>query len=186
MRHAPKLRWVVLPLVVLLFRPAPARGQVTLEAHGAVGYASVDIDTWAGSSLNDWTQVSSSGYAQVFFGKAGPVALGVEGGYQKFFWYNVRIPFGTTTVLRDRNVTASRVMVVARFQGPMSPVFGEVALGAHMFDGFTDGGAAAAVGYKMKLGPMLSLPIKVRADLVNDSSTRITAISASAGLSFGL
>jgi len=171
--------------VLVAVTPAPAHAQVTLEAHAGLGYTSVNVDTWAGSSLNDWRQVAYVGYAQVFFLKSKKLSLGAEVGGQYFFWYNVALPFGTTTILADRNVKANRVMAVVRLQGA-GKLFGEAALGAHLFDGFTDGGAAAAVGYMLSGGGKVSIPIKVRADFINDPDVKMTTITATIGISFGL
>jgi len=184
----PDLRSAIVGLsaaMLVAVAPRPARAQVTLEAHGGAGYASVKMSDWAGGGLNDWQQTSYVGYAQVFFAKAGSVALGAEVGNQYFFWYEVAVPYGISTIYYEYGVQATRVMAVARFQGKGN-VFAEVGLGAHLFDGFTDGGLAGAVGYKIPVGGKISIPIKLRADFVNDSDTKLTTISATAGLSYSL
>jgi len=170
---------------VALVAVAPLRAQITFEGHGGAGYSQVDVDAWGGSSVNDWDQVTRVGYAQVFFLKLGMVAIGAEAGNQYFFWYNVRIPFGSSTILSDRNVSANRVMGVVRFEGA-GRVFGEVAAGAHLFDSFTDTGFAAAVGYKIPLAPKISIPIKLRVDFVNDPDVTIMPVTVSGGISVSL
>ena len=187
MTARPRIRTMIVELsAAMLIAAAPAQAQVTLEAHAGLGYTSVNVDNWAGSSLNDWRQTAYVGYVQAFLLTSKKLSLGAELGNEYFFWYNVAIPFGSSTILSDRNVKASRVMAVVRLQGA-GKIFGEAALGAHLFDGFTDGGAAAAIGYMLGAGgEKLSIPLKIRADFVNDPDVKMTTITATVGLSFRL
>ncbi len=160
----------------------PASAQVTLELHGVLGYNQVDVDAWAGTTAVDWNQFTSGGYAQLFFVGASVVSFGVEAGYHYLLFYQIRL----TGRVRDRNVDANRVMGVARFSLGGGSVFAEAAAGAYLFDFGSDLAVAGALGTRIRVGPKVSIPLKVRADAILDSDATMIPVTVSAGLSIKL
>ncbi|MEM9998113.1 MAG: hypothetical protein AAF809_10475 [Bacteroidota bacterium] len=170
-------------LSLVLIMPFAARAQVTIEVHGGVGYTAVDVDGWSQGTAVNWDQFAVPVYAQLFALQVGAAQLGLEVGYDYFFYYEVRIPDPFFTVIRGRDVEATRVHAVARL--PVGGrAFVEAGAGPYFFDGFTNLGATLAVGLPIGLTPRLALPIKLRTGLVLDEDASLVPLSLSVGLSY--
>jgi hypothetical protein len=81
---------------------------------------------------------------------------------------------GAAAGARGRALSTARrslqsLMALARF-GEARGTFADAGLGAEFFPGGTD--AAGAVGYMITAGQRLSVPIKVRGDLVLDKDAK--------------
>ena len=95
-----------------------AQLKVELEAGG--GYTLVDVEAVAdldNEIATDWGQGMYRFAARVFFAETSAFEVGVEGGYQYLYWYDVRIPYGSTPIYRTYDVDAKTVAGVARFKG---------------------------------------------------------------------
>lgn len=161
--------------------PLSAQTGMLLEITGHAGYTAVDVDKWAGSSANDWTQFASGASAKLFFKGLPTVKFGVEAGYRYFMWYQVVVPFGATTIIREYDISATHYGLVAR----LSPVPGmsfDAGVGAYAFDGGTDVGGHAALSKSFLSGPKISIPIGLRIDYVADKDAPMTDIGANAGI----
>jgi len=152
-----------------------------LEVEGGIGVTSVDREKWAGAITppSDWNMTAYAGGARLFFARLGTMWLGVEAGYDYFFWYTVTgagypITYGPH---------ATHVGAVVR-----APLGRRIALdggaAAYMFPDGTVFGVNAALGYFIPLGGRLSLPIKVRGDAVLASAATVVAVRALVGLSY--
>ncbi len=175
-------RTLVMSFLLLSAVPAAAGAQTRIAAFGGMGYTAVSKDAWTGhSSLADWNQALYLGNAQVLFGlPGGKLSVGAEGGYDYFFWFMNTAANGGVTY----DVTAYHVMGVLNAQ--VGNNFVEVAAGPHMFDGFTDVGVYGAVGHRFRLGPSLTMPIKLRAGAVLDSDAALKTIGGLVGLEYTL
>ena len=58
--------------------------------------------------------------------------------------------------------------------------------GFYIWEGYSDFGAVGSLGKRFGLGSNLTLPVKLRAALVNDEAAPAVMFSLSAGLEFGL
>jgi hypothetical protein len=80
-----------------LFVVSPALSQVQIDLEAGAGYTFVDIETMAdndGEIAQDWDQFMYRFAARAFFGESSGVKVGAEVGYQYFYWYQVRVPYG--------------------------------------------------------------------------------------------
>lgn len=152
-----------------------------LEIEGGVGYTSVDAQKWSEtiSDLDDWNTTAYFGGARVFFARAGSLRVGAEAGYTHFFWY--------TTPGAGYGITyrphATRVGPVVR--AALTPrIAADVGVAAYMFPDGTVAGANASLGYFIPAGRRLSVPVKLRADVVFASVTTVASIGATVGLSY--
>jgi hypothetical protein len=152
-----------------------------LEAEGGVGTTFVDKQKWSGtiSPLSDWNTTAYAGNARLFFARLGSLRIGAEAGYNYFWWYTT----GAAGTPYTYGPHATRVGPVVRAGlGRRMAVDGGAA--AYIFPGGTDYGVNAALGYFIPVGRQLSLPIKVRGDLVFDPSTTLASVLMLVGLSY--
>ncbi len=163
---------------------APMLAQGIIEADIGVGYSAVNTTSWAGTTPWDWNQTSTTEYVQGFLAH-GTVALGAELGYQNFFRYTVQYTGGGFPAYYTYGVHAWRLMALARF-GQAHGIFADAGLGAEIFPGGTDAAVAGALGYMITAGKKLSVPIKVRGDLVLDKDAKLFPLTASVGLAYHL
>jgi hypothetical protein len=160
---------------------AAAAPRFVLEVEGGAGYTSVDAQKWSETitPLEDWNTTAYLGGARLFFARAGSLRLGAEAGYNYFFWY--------TTTGAGYGITyephATRVGPVVR--ASLSPrVAADAGVAAYIFPDGTVLGANAAVGYFIPAGPRLSIPVRVRADVVFASVTMVASVTGTVGLSY--
>jgi hypothetical protein len=159
-----------------------ASGQRTIEVYGGIGYTAVDLDAWTQTRYVDWNQTMYQGSVQAFIAQAGTVLLGVEIGYDYFFWYTVPVPGYSYT--RTREADATRLMAVARLEAPTG-LFGEFGAGGFLFGDWTDLGVAASVGYKIRATPKIAVPIKLRSAYIMDADANLLPVGISVGVAVG-
>jgi len=158
-----------------------------LEVTGLVGYTAGDVDKWSGSTkVNDWDQMAWGVSARLFFKKTSVATLGVEYGYQHQMWYELRIPYLTSSFLYpDYTVAAHHINLILR--STLSPkLFLDLGAGMHFFDGFVDPGLVLGLTGLLHDGPKYSFPIGIRIDPILDSDAMLTPITANLGLGIKL
>jgi len=152
-----------------------------LEIEGGVGYTSVDAQKWSEtiSDLDDWNTTAYFGGARLFFTRAGGLRVGAEAGYSHFFWYTTSAA-GYAITYRPH---ATRVGPVIRAAlGPR--IAADVGVAAYLFPDGGVAGANASLGYFIPAGRQLSVPVKLRADVVFASAATLASIGATIGLSY--
>jgi hypothetical protein len=152
-----------------------------LEIEGGAGYTSVDVQAWSEtiSDLDDWNTTGYFGGARLFFTRVDGLRVGAEAGYSHFFWYSTSAA-GYSITYRPH---ATRVGPVVR--AALTPrIAADIGVAAYMFPDGTVAGANASLGYFIPVGRQLSVPVKVRADVVFASVTTVASIGATVGLSY--
>lgn len=163
-------------------KPVPVvAAKYVLEIEGGVGYTSVDAQKWSEtiSPLNDWNTTAYLGSARLLFTRVGSLRVGAEAGYSHFFWYTTSAA-GYAITYRPH---ATRVGPVIR--AALTPrIAADLGVAAYLFPDGTVAGAHAALGYFIPAGRQLSVPLKLRADVVFAAVTTLASIGASVGLSY--
>ena len=165
--------------------PAASATAQSIELSGGLGYTAVDLDAWVGSGAiaQDWNQFMSQVYVQLHLTDLGPMTLGIEAGYQYFFWTSVRVPYGDFPIFRDHSTCAVRLMATGRL--PLaSGFFADLGAGAYLFEDWTAWGLTAALGRQFALTPQLSVPVKLRTSVVLDADAPMLPLGLSAGLAY--
>ncbi len=172
-------------LLFLLFLQYPDStfGQQVIEIHGGIGYTSVDLEAWAGTEPNEWDQTMSQIEVQYFFSQVGDLTIGVELGYQYFFWYEVVIPFGSTRLFRGRWAEANHLMAIGRYEFN-DKLYADVGLGMIYFEDWTDIGLSGALGYRFRANEKLAVPVKFKAGLVLDNDANLIPLGITIGLAY--
>jgi len=118
-RRFPLLLSSLVCLLCSMLVATPARAQVTVELEAGAGYTVIDIEALAeadGEFAQDWDQFMYRFAARAFFGESSGVKVGVEAGYQYFYWYSVRVPYGDTPIYREYGQDGTTVLGVVRLQ----------------------------------------------------------------------
>lgn len=196
MTRSRKIHIVGCAVALLALVPAAAaRAQRSIDVFAGAGLTAADVERWAGTPLNDWSQFLFDAHAQAFLLALGPTRLGVEVGHSSFMWYSYNacpgcgsegfgeIPGYDIPVYGETSVAASRVLAVARVGYRF---FAELAAGMHMFDGYSDWGGYGALGVRIPLMGRLEVPVKARAGFILDADQNLIPITLSAGLSYRL
>ena len=174
-----------LTLLIFLSASDGIMGQNMLVVNGGIGYTSVDINNWSGySTLNDWEELMFQGYAQYYFHELRRINIGVEAGYQYFFWYVYEYEYydGYYSYYKY-NVECWRIMALARTDIG-TKLFTEFGLGLYMFDGFTDLGITGSLGYEIEINEQLSVPLKLRTTMVFHGKANLAVLGMSIGLAY--
>jgi hypothetical protein len=168
----------------LVFAPAELRAQRSIDIFVGAGHTAADVEGWATTTLNDWSQFLFDGHAQAFLLGLGPARLGVEVGHSTYMWYKYNsCPGCVSPVFGETNVAATRVLAIAQFG---SRFFAELGGGMHMFDGYSNWGGYGGLGVRIPLIARLELPVKARAGFILSSDENLIPITLSAGLAYRL
>jgi hypothetical protein len=122
-------------LLTSMLVAAPAWAQVTVELEAGAGYTVVDIETMAendGEFARDWGQFMYRFAARAFFGESSGLKVGAEAGYQYFYWYSVRVPYGDTPIYREYDHSGTTVLGVVRLEG--GPALVDLGAGVALVD----------------------------------------------------
>jgi len=164
--------------------PASAAAQPELELYGNVGWSLVDTDDWANQATLNPGRLHFGGNAQFLFARSAlrSLQIGAEVGFQRLLAYDVPLASGAVRV----SVEEFHAMGVVRFRTRSFRWFGEFAVGAMFFDGFTTPGLGMGVGHYLALGEDLRIPVKARANFVFDIESMMVPLSFYVGYPIGL
>ncbi len=163
----------LLLLCVLLFTLFPISwSQLKFEVNANAGGTIVDIEKLVEIDENentiatDWGQFSSGLSAQLFYTSIGNISMGTELGYQYLFWYSVRIPYGSSPIYREYDVSVFKIAQVFRFGGEKSfnlDLGPEICISS----GGVMPGIFGSVNYFYKLTDKIDIPLKIRAEVMS-------------------
>ena len=171
-------------LLILQF-PDQTLGQRSIEVHVGIGYTSVGLEAWAGTNPIDWNQTMYQIDAQYFFSQFGNLSVRVKFGYQYFFWYEIIIPFGSTSLRRTREADANQLMAVSRYKFS-DKLYADIGLGTNSFEGGTDIGLSGALGYRFQVNQELTIPVKFKTGLILDSDANLLPLGITIGFAYML
>lgn len=147
--------------VAALLLAAPAHGQMLFEVEAGGGYTLVDVEGIAdadGAIAQEWSQPSYRVAARALWGSREGMRFGAEVAHQYLYWYRVNIPYGSTPIHREYDVTATSALGLLRIGSGGGAVV-DVGAGFAFLDDpvFT---ASLAVGWEV----VPRLAVKLRAD----------------------
>lgn len=174
--------FVRLSIFILLISMCDRSFSQIIEVGGGIGYAAVDMNAWSGIEPEDWGNFSSYYGAQILFPIGDKVAVGAGVAYQYLFWYYFRYPYGSQTLDITRDVDATHVQGIVRFN--LKQNFIELTVGPYFFEDFIDLSLGVQFGHEFRLSEKFGVPIRVGTTIIADSDAVIIPITAGAGLSY--
>ncbi|MEQ8555280.1 MAG: hypothetical protein RIC06_21560 [Cyclobacteriaceae bacterium] len=155
-------------LTILIALSIPTYSQVFgfdyAEAYYGYGYTAIDLEEWVGSTLWNWDQANYGGHVQVFFLRAGPVAAGIQLGYQTLFWYETRSDAGfATPIYRQYWPGATQIMIVGQTGGEKG-WFSEFGIGGYSGESISGLAITGGGGYRIGLNRGFGIPLKIKID----------------------
>ena len=183
--HLVRKMMTVLILLASFGISTDVSGQIAIEVTGDVGYTAVDAVDWLRCGVYNPAPVSYAVSGQVVIGRResrSGLQVGLEGGLQHLLAYSVT---RDGKELRG-DVKAMRLLGFTRFwMGENHSWFGELALGSHFFDGFTDPSLNVAVGTVLGSGK-IQFPVKVRGSVLFDTEAMVIPVVFQTGISYQL
>jgi hypothetical protein len=159
---------------------APAR-RLQIEITGGIGTSVVDLNSWSGSTANDWSKLAYWGAGRVLFPLGSSnLRIGAEVGYHYHFWYSTN-----TGLSYSYNYPVAAVHVGAMVRVPLAGGLTADVGGAMHFFNSTRPGLLAALNYRIPLGGAVVIPIGVRADAIF-TSPMVIPVVLNAGVGFSL
>jgi len=165
--------------------PAPVLGvtpTLQLEVTGGVGFTVVNMDSWGGALLNNFSKMAYWASARLLIPTGTGLRLGVEAGYHYFFWWNDYV--GPPSYIYQYTVTATHLAGLVRL--PVAPrITLDLGGGMHFFNNAgTHAGALAALNLNLPAGKV-TIPIGVRADAIF-TNPMLLPVVLNAGVRFSL
>jgi hypothetical protein len=175
----------IIPAVValsILAGPGAVSAQIALEVTGDLGYTVVDAVDWLGNGISNPNSLSYAVSTQIVIGRRRVERLGlqagVEVGVHRLLTYDTSV--SGTPVRGD--ATALRLLGFTRFWPGGGNWFGEVGVGAFLFDGFTNPSLNAGLGTLLGSG-RVQFPVKVRGSLLFDRQGLVFPVVFQTGVS---
>jgi len=132
-----------------------------LEVTGGVGTALVDLSSWSGETMSDWSKTTYWGAARVFFPVGNTLSVGGELGYHYHFWWSTPSGYSWTY-----NNSAAAMHAAALVRVPVGTAFtADMGVGFHFFSS-VKAGLVAAFSYRIPAGANLVIPVGIRADAI--------------------
>ncbi len=160
---------------------APAAAQRAVELHVGGGYTIVDVQKASGQSgeVRAEEQGMYQVYGRFFFMPVGRAMLGAEAGYRYLYYYEVPYaPFGYLS----RDIAPTHVAGLLKL-----PLAGGLAVeggaGLFFYEEGSSLGIFGAAGYDVPIIRQVSLPIRVRMDLLIEDPAAIP-VGATVGAAF--
>ena len=157
---------IVLAAVLALAGASEARAQIAVVGLADVGYTLVDPQDWLGNGVFNADKLSYAGSAGLLFGNryGAGLQVGLEAGLHRVMGFDTRV--GGDVVAS--NATAFRALGYIRFwMGEEKLWFGELGVGAHLFDGFSNPSFSPGLGTVLGEGSV-QFPVKIRGSLLFD------------------
>jgi len=159
-------------------------GEISLSAYP--GYTLVNFEealVYSDEYMEDWNEIHLSAALRTFLSSEGKLQLGAEAAWQRLYYAYYVVPYGTSPVYREFNVSTISFMALGRLS--FNGFFTTGGAGIHIFD---DGVAPAIClegGYRISISEKLKIPLSIRANPVFGSGTPIP-FSLGVGLSYVL
>ena len=167
--------------LLMIFAPGEARAQTAIGLNVGAGYSFVDAVDWLGNGVFNPSRLTYLGTAHVMFGRryGTGVQVGLEGGLHRIITYDQIIGGNTTR----GDATAFRGLGFVRFWFGEGDWFGEVGVGAFVFEGFTNPSINPAIGTVLGEGAV-QFPVKLRGSLLFDREGMVFPLVVEAGLQY--
>lgn len=166
--------------------PVSKDSKLKIGVLGSAGFTIVDLTKASGYDepiLTNWGTFHYQFDLQATY-KIGLLELGLEVGYNKLYWYYLRIPYGTQTIYRERHINTVNIYGLIQHTRP-NAIFLQAGAGVHFFKDGTVLGFMSTAGYEFRLSDKLSAPLFIRIDLIMGDGTPIP-ISLGAGIRYKL
>jgi hypothetical protein len=174
----------VLTSFCLILLSLSLHAQEKLEITIGAGYTAIDLDKLiledeiANTRLDDWDQTNYLVSVQYYFTEIGDITFGIEAAYHYLYWYQVRVPFGPSPIIRAYDVSAFRLAPMFRFGGEnanldLGPTF-------NFSDDFNPGIVISGNKF-FPVSNKIDIPVKLRLDIAS-GIVIYSPISLSAGI----
>lgn len=169
-------------LLLTATTPCAVAAQTAVEVHGEVGRTVVDAQKWLGTGVFESNPLNLEGDVQVVVGRRGPRGIQVAGefGYQRILAYKW-ISGGEVV---EGDISAFRAVGLVRFWLQDGSWYGEGGAGFYLFDNLDDPTFVMGAGKHFDIGDRISIPVRVRLNILFDARTMVVPIALSTGLSY--
>lgn len=155
-------------LSLILFLPIGTIAQHSVEFTAAVGATVIDIEELVAideidrTIAEDWETFSWGLSAQYVYPVSGNIGIGGELMYQQLYWYSVSVPYVTSRIYREYNVTCVRLTPLLRI-GVNSNFAFDLGPELNFMDG-TSVGLMLSGNYYIPVSENIDVPVKARID----------------------
>jgi hypothetical protein len=179
---------IVFGLVMIIFIFLSSRGyaqrskEISLSLYP--GYTIVNFEkalNYSDDNLENWSEFHYSAALRGFLLSGKPIQFGAEFAWQRLYYGYYIVPYGTSRVYREFNVSTKSLMALARYS--VNKFFAVGGAGIHFFNNGVSPAICLEAGYKISVGANLKLPVSLRINPVFGSGTP-TPISAGIGFSY--
>jgi hypothetical protein len=175
---------LLLALGVLMFGIGPAAAQEgkTLRFRINAGFGATIIDLpsalgWDERYLDDWNKYNIKANLQCEFLDVSTFRLGAEVGYNRLYYYYVRVPYPPFVNTYYGTVAPFNISALGTFY--VNPqTFVQLGVGPYFFEDGVVLGFKGALGYRIPVGENMAVPISAIVDLILGDGTPIAAAVA--------
>jgi len=176
-------------ILFLLITPVTGQAMESLifRINAGAGFTIIDLPTameWNENYFDDWDKVNVKVNLQCEFLEFSSLRLGAEIGYNRLYYYYVRVPWVPSDLIYEATVSPINVSALATYS-INDNFFIQAAAGPYFFDSGTVLGLKGTLGYRIPVGENMAVPISLVGDLITGEGTPFS-IGITVGLEFKL
>jgi hypothetical protein len=178
---------VILTILFVGVNPAAAQSGKTLRFRLNAGFGATIIDLpsalgWDERYIDEWNKYNVKVNLQCEFLDVSTFRLGAEVGYNRLYYYYVRVPY--PPYVNTYYATVAPINISALGSYYINPqAYVQVGVGPYFFEEGVVLGFKGAFGYRIPVGDNIAIPISVGGDLILGDGTPIT-IGAAVGFEY--
>ncbi len=169
---------IALSILLVWVNPASAQASKTLRFRLNAGIGATVIDLplaldWDEDYFEEWNKYNIKVNLQCEFLDVSTFRLGAEVGYNRLYYYLVRVPYPPFVNTYEETVAAINISALGSFY-INDQSFVQVAAGPYFFAEGVVLGLKGTFGYRIPVGENMSIPISVVGDIILGDGTPVS------------
>ncbi len=176
-------------ILFLLITPVTGRAMESLifRINAGAGFTFIDLPTameWNENYFEDWDKVNVKVNLQCEFLEFSSLRLGAEVGYNRLYYYYVRVPWVPSALIYEATIAPVNVSALVSYS-INDNFFIQAAAGPYFFEEGAVLGVKGTLGYRIPVSENMAVPISLVGDLITGEGTP-SSIGITVGLEFKL
>lgn len=172
--------FIIFSVCILFLIITPVTGKtfesLIFRINAGAGITIIDLPTaleWDEGYFEDWDKLNVRVNIQCEFLDFSLFRLGVEVGYNRLYYYYVRIPWVPSPLIREGTVSPINISAFGSLM-LNDKAFVQVGIGPYIYDNGTVMGIKGTLGYRIPFGENMAVPISLVGDVNLGNGTPIS------------
>jgi len=172
--------FIIFSVCILFLIITPVTGKtiesLTFRINAGVGTTIIDLPTaldWNEGYFEDWDKLNVRVNIQCEFLDFSSFRLGVEVGYNRLYYYYVRVPWVPSPIIYEGTISPINISALGSYMFN-DEIFVQVGIGPYIYGDGVVMGIKGALGYRIPVGENMAVPISLVGDVNFGDGTPIS------------